>query len=147
MTPYGAAGLMGNLEAESGINPGIVEGLLAKKLGTTSAQYTADVDSGKISKNDFLHPLGEQYGYGLAQWTSPGRKQGLYDLVKSRNVSIADTKSQLDWLLQELQSSSYAPVYPKRRSPNCSVFLSRRRPKPLPRKTKQTAKPSNAVSD
>lgn len=111
MTPYGAAGLMGNLEAESGINPGIVEGLLAKKLGTTSAQYTADVDSGKISKNDFLHPLGKQYGYGLAQWTSPGRKQGLYDLVKSRNVSIADTKSQLDWLLQELQSSSYAPVY------------------------------------
>ena len=111
MTPFGAAGLMGNLEAESGINPGIVEGLLAKKLGTTSAQYTADVDSGKISKNDFLHPLGKQYGYGLAQWTSPGRKQGLYDLVKSRNVSIADTKSQLDWLLQELQSSSYAPVY------------------------------------
>lgn len=111
MTPFGAAGLMGNLEAESGINPGIVEGLLAKKLGTTSAQYTADVDSGKISKNDFLHPLGKQYGYGLAQWTSPGRKQGLYDLVKSRSVSIADTKSQLDWLLQELQSSSYAPVY------------------------------------
>ena len=111
MTPFGAAGLMGNLEAESGINPGIVEGLLAKKLGTTSAQYTADVDSGKISKNDFLHPLGKQYGYGLAQWTSPGRKQGLYDLVKSRNVSIADTKSQLDWLLQELQSSGYSPVY------------------------------------
>lgn len=111
MTPFGAAGLMGNLEAESGINPGIVEQLLASKLGTTSAQYTADVDSGKISKNDFLHPLGKQYGYGLAQWTSPGRKQGLYDLVKSRNVSIADTKSQLDWLLQELQSSSYSPVY------------------------------------
>ena len=111
MTPFGAAGLMGNLEAESGINPGIVEGILAKKLGTTSAQYTADVDSGKISKNDFLHPLGKQYGYGLAQWTSPGRKQGLYDLVKSRNASIADTKSQLDWLLQELQSSSYSPVY------------------------------------
>lgn len=111
MTPFGAAGLMGNLEAESGINPGIVEGILAKKLGTTSAQYTADVDSGKISKNDFLHPLGKQYGYGLAQWTSPGRKQGLYDLVKSRNASIADTKLQLDWLLQELQSSSYSPVY------------------------------------
>ena len=113
MTPFGAAGLMGNLEAESGINPGIVEGLLAKKLGTTSAQYTADVDSGKISKEQFLHPMGgsSQYGYGLAQWTSPGRKQGLYDLVKSRSVSIADTKSQLDWLLQELQSSSYAPVY------------------------------------
>lgn len=112
MTPYGAAGLMGNLEAESGINPGIVEGLLAQKLGTTSAQYTSDVDSGKITKEQFLHPLGgnSQYGYGLAQWTSPGRKQGLYDLVKSRNVSIADTKAQLDWLLQELQSSSYSSV-------------------------------------
>lgn len=110
LTPYGAAGLMGNLEAESGMDPTNVENILESKLGLNDAQYTADVDSGKISKNDFLHPLGKQYGYGLAQWTSPNRKEGLYDLVKSKNVSIGDLGTQLEWLMKELQGS-YSSVY------------------------------------
>ncbi len=110
LTPYGAAGLMGNLEAESGMDPTNVENILESKLGLNDTQYTADVDSGKISKNDFLHPLGKQFGYGLAQWTSPNRKEGLYDLVKSKNVSIGDLGTQLEWLMKELQGS-YSSVY------------------------------------
>ncbi|MFR1307661.1 MAG: phage tail tip lysozyme [Gallintestinimicrobium sp.] len=46
-----------------------------------------------------------QYGYGFCQWTSAGRKAGLYDLVKSRGVSIGDAKTQTEYMLTELQTS------------------------------------------
>ena len=111
MTPAGAAGMMGNLHAESGLIANRVEILCLKRLKEhgkmyTDATYTAFVDDGTISKEEFLHPLpGKQYGYGLAQWTSPGRKSGLYDLCKSRKVSIGDLKTQLDWLITELKNS------------------------------------------
>ena len=45
-----------------------------------------------------------QNGYGLVQWTTINRKQGLYNLAKSKGVSISDKKMQLEYLLGELQS-------------------------------------------
>ena len=95
MTPEGAAGMMGNLQAESGIIPNRVETKCLnryKEQGKiyTDATYTAFVNDGTISKAEFLRPMGKQYGYGLAQWTSPGRKEGLYDLCKKLGVSIGD---------------------------------------------------------
>ena len=108
LTACGAAGLMGNLKAESGLMPGRVEMLCLKRLSEhgkvyNDATYTAAVDSGKISRAEFLNPLpGKQYGFGLPQWTSPGRKGKLYDFAKSRRVSIADLDMQLDFLMQEL---------------------------------------------
>lgn len=112
MTPAGACGLIGNLEAESdGFYANRVEYLCLQRLQEhgkvyTDESYTAAVDSGAISKEEFLNPLpGRQYGYGYAQWTSPGRKAGLYDLAKQRGVSIADEDMQLDYLLQELESN------------------------------------------
>lgn len=111
LSKYGVAGLMGNLEAESGLNPKNVENQLESKIGYNDETYTQAVDNGTISKATFLHPRGgsTQYGYGLAQWTSPGRKEGLYNLVKSRGVSIGDLSAQLDWLYQEL-TTSYTSV-------------------------------------
>lgn len=112
MTQAGACGLIGNLEAESdGFYSNRVEYLCLKRLEEngkvyTDDSYTAAVDSNKISRAEFLNPLaGKQYGYGLAQWTSPGRKSGLYDLAKQRDVSIADEDMQIDYLLKELQES------------------------------------------
>lgn len=112
MTPQGACGLMGNLEAESdGFFPNRVEYLCLKRLKEkgktyTDKTYTKAVNSGQITRAEFLNPLpGRQYGYGLAQWTSPGRKAGLYDLAKARNVSIANLNLQLDFLLKELKTS------------------------------------------
>lgn len=117
LTEAGAAGLMGNLYSESaGFFPNRVEFLCIKRLkehreSWTDDSYTAAVDSGKISKAKFLNPLpGKQYGYGLAQWTTPERKSGLYDLCKSLKVSIADLKTQLDWLMMEL-AGKYGAVY------------------------------------
>lgn len=111
MTPEGVAGLMGNLYAESGIIPTRVETLCLQRLREagklyTDATYTAFVDDGTISRDEFLHPLPDkQYGYGLCQWTSPGRKGKLYDHCKARKVSIGDLQAQLDFLITELQQS------------------------------------------
>lgn len=112
MTEAGAAGMMGNMYAESGIIPNRVEILCLKRIkeyfGTTytDATYTAAVDSGKITRARFLNPLpGKVYGYGYCQWTSTGRKAGLYDLCKSKGVSIGDSDTQLEWLMKELKES------------------------------------------
>lgn len=111
LTPWGAAGLMGNMKAESNMIPNRVEILCLKRLKEngqtyTDETYTAAVDCGKISRKAFLNPLpGRQYGYGICQWTSPERKAGLYDLCKQRGVSIADLETQLDWMMSELAVS------------------------------------------
>lgn len=108
---YGVAGLMGNLYAESGLIFNRVETLCLKRLKEkgktyTDATYTADVDSGKITRAEFLNPLpGKVYGYSLAQWTSVGRKAGLYDSAKSKGVSIADEENCLEFLMKELTTS------------------------------------------
>lgn len=109
--PYGVAGLMGNIYAESGMIPNRVEVLCLKRLkenGQTwnDQTYTAAIDNGTISKATFLNPLpGKQYGYGLCQWTSPGRKSDLYDLAKKNKTSIGDETTQLEWLVAELKTS------------------------------------------
>ena len=108
---YGVAGLMGNIYAESGMRANRVEMLCLKRLSQNGQNYndttyTAAIDSGRISRATFLNPLpGKQYGYGLCQWTSPSRKAGLYDLVKSKGVSISDEDTQLEWLIKELTTT------------------------------------------
>lgn len=112
MAPAGACGLIGNLEAESdGFYCNRVEYLCLKRLkeagkSYTDTTYTAAIDSGKLSCEEFLHPIpGKQYGYGLVQWTSPGRKAGLWNMARDKGVSIADEDMQLEYLLSELQNS------------------------------------------
>ena len=50
---YGTAGLIGNLYAESGLRPNILEGKYKNKLGFTSESYTKAVDEGTYS--NFVH--------------------------------------------------------------------------------------------
>lgn len=108
-TIHGACGAMGNIYAESGANPRNLENLCEKRLNYkyTDDTYTDAVDSGEITRDLFLHPLGDsrQYGYGFCQWTSTGRKAGLYDLVKSKGASIGDPDAQVEFMLKELQQS------------------------------------------
>lgn len=116
-TKAGAAGMMGNMHAESGVIPNRVQILCLKRLAQygygnyTDDSYTQAVDSNRISRAGFLNPLpGKQYGYGLCQWTSPGRKAGLYDKAKSKRVSIANIQNQLQFLIYELKNN-YQGVY------------------------------------
>ena len=95
----GAAGLMGNLYAESGLSPTNLQNSYEKKLGYTDASYTAAVDSGAYA--NFVR---DSAGYGLAQWTYWSRKQNLLDYARERGASIGDLEMQLGFLLKELGS-------------------------------------------
>ena len=99
LTPEGAAGLLGNLQAESGLNPRNLQNSFEKKLGFTDESYTAAVDSGSYA--GFVH---DGAGYGLAQWTYSSRKAALLACAKARGRSVGDLDTQVGYLLQELQS-------------------------------------------
>ena len=97
LNDYGAAGLMGNLYAESGLNPQNLQNTYEKKLGYSDASYTAAVDNGFYS--DFVH---DSAGYGLAQWTFWSRKQALLNHCKAAGASIGDLDTHLSFLMKEL---------------------------------------------
>ncbi len=105
---YGVAGLMGNLQAESGLYPDRVQGDIP--YSDYSKNYTANVDNGTISEYDFVHNGPNGGGYGLAQWTFYTRKQALYNRYKSGGYSsIGSIDLALDHLYSELEST-YAGV-------------------------------------
>lgn len=98
LNDYAVAGIMGNLKAESALNPMNLQGTYEKKLGFTDATYTAAVDDG--SYDNFVQ---DKAGYGLAQWTYWSRKQNLLGYAKKAGTSIGDLKMQLEFLWKELQ--------------------------------------------
>lgn len=106
MSDCGAAAVLANLNAESGLNPKNLQDSYQTKLGFTDDSYTAAVDSGAYSREQFSKDCS---GYGVAQWTFDTRKSALYDFVKLHGVSIGDLEVQLQFLHKEL-SESYPSV-------------------------------------
>ena len=104
LTDAGAAGLMGNLYAESGLRPNNLQNSYEGKLGMTDTEYTERVDSG--SYTNFVR---DSAGYGLCQWTYWSRKANLHKFAKDAGKSIGDLEMQLAFLMQEL-SSGYKAV-------------------------------------
>lgn len=96
---YGVAGLMGNLCAESGLNPQNLQNSYEQLLGYTDQSYTEAVDSGAYTEQEFVS---DRAGFGLAQWTARERKQALYDFAKLKGTSIGDLEMQLGFLWTEL---------------------------------------------
>ncbi len=104
-----AAGVLGNLKQESGIRTNNLQNSYESVLHMNDEQYTQAVDSGTYTK--FIN---DGCGYGLAQWTSSGRKQGLYNFAKNiRGVSISDQSMQIEYLLGEISPSGGAEGYAK----------------------------------
>ena len=98
LNAYAVAGLMGNLFAESGLNPCNLQNTYNNKLGMGDEEYTKAVDAG--SYGNFVN---DSAGYGLAQWTFYTRKQALFDYAKAAGVSIGNLAMQLAFLWEELQ--------------------------------------------
>lgn len=96
---YGVAGLMGNLQAESGLNPENLQNSYEKKLGMNDREYTEAVDDLRYQKDQFVQ---DGAGYGLAQWTYWSRKRDLYEYAEESGKSIGDLQMQLDFLIAEL---------------------------------------------
>ncbi len=105
LNDYGVAGLMGNLQAESGLVPTNLQNSYEKKLGLTDAEYTAAVDAG--SYDNFVK---DSAGYGLAQWTYWSLKQEMLNYHKKAGKSIGDGKTQMEFLCHQL-STSYKSVW------------------------------------
>ena len=95
--PYGTAAIMGNLMAESSLNPLCATGL--KKAGYNSVdQYVKDSDDGK---HDFAN---DGVAFGLAQWCYHTRKELLLDFAKRYKKSVGSLDIQLVYLVWEMQN-------------------------------------------
>jgi len=101
---YGVAALMGNLYAESKLNPINLEDHYERKVGYTDESYTKAVNNGTYT--DFVH---DSCGYGLAQWTYYTRKQRLLTFAHKKGVSIGNLDMQLEFIINEL-SNDYPGV-------------------------------------
>ena len=100
---YGAAGLMGNLYAESGLSSIAMENAYKPKIGLNDETYTKAVDN-----NSYANFVRDSVGYGLAQWTFWSLKQNLLNYAKQKGTSIGDLEMQLEFLILELKQE-----YPK----------------------------------
>ena len=98
LTDVAVAGIMGNLYAESGLQPNNLQNTYNSILGMTDQEYTTAVDNG--SYKNFIY---DQAGYGLAQWTFWSRKKELQNLASVQKKSIGDLYLQLDFLVDELK--------------------------------------------
>lgn len=110
LSPEAAAGIMGNLEAESGINPHNTQNNAKDSNGN-------EVPDGPEIPIDLIR---SSYGYGIAQWTSAGRQQGLVDFARETNRSTGDMGLQLDFIWKEL-SESYTSVLAVLQAPNVTT--------------------------
>lgn len=97
LNDFGVAGLMGNLYAESALNPKNLQQTFEKKLGYTDATYTESVDNGT-----YTNFVKDSAGYGICQWTYWSRKQNLLNFAQAAGKSIGDLDMQLDFLWKEL---------------------------------------------
>lgn len=97
---YAVAGIMGNLYAESALNPKNLQNSYERKLGYSNDSYTKAVDDGS-----YVNFVKDSAGYGLAQWTYYTRKQNLLKYAKSKGRSIGDLNIQLEFMWTEIQSS------------------------------------------
>ncbi len=103
---YGAAGLMGNLDAESGLRSNNLQDTYSRKFDLSDTQYTQKVDNGT-----YTNFVKDEAGYGLAQWTYWSRKQNLLNYAKAKGKSIGDLEMQLEFLCKELKEQYTNSVY------------------------------------
>ena len=80
LTPVASAGIVGNGMIESNMDPTIIEG----------GGHANEI------------PVNGTHGYGIFQYTSPDRQQGLADFAKSLGISSGSPEAQFQYMLKEL---------------------------------------------
>jgi hypothetical protein len=125
--PTGAAGLVGNLVAESQLLPNRIEGSRASTpmRAADFAGRVRDFTPEEVRRRDPQRRLGPRRpGVGIAQWTSRGRRDGLFAHVfRGRQVDagiMLDLEAQVDYLVTELHQR-YRSVNATLMSPGVSV--------------------------
>lgn len=108
----GAAGIVGNLQAESGVLPQRVEGsagdtpMRARDFTDRMRDFSAEAI---MNRNPATRTGPRLPGIGLAQWTSAGRRSGLFTHT-FRGTQLGarilfDMDAQVDYLVRELRAS------------------------------------------
>lgn len=87
LTPEQAAGIVGNLYAESGVIPNRKQGTGASEGITSPSQIVPNV------------------GFGIAQWTSAGRQQNWLNYAKEKNMDPLTLELELMFLWHELETT------------------------------------------
>ena len=106
LSEVGAADLMGNLYAESGMKSEYYDIAYHPQLGLTDSEYVEQVNSGQYTEEQFVN---DNIGFGLAQWKDKTRKQGLYEHCKGM---IGNPNCQLRYIYTELKfNPDYKEIY------------------------------------
>lgn len=103
--PYGVAGVMGNLKAESNLRANNLQNSYEKSLGMTDEQYTAAVDNGSYA--NFVH---DSAGYGLYQATYWSIKASLLNYAQAQGKSIGDRDMQVDHFVK-MMKENYTAIW------------------------------------
>lgn len=103
LAPGVAAGFLGNMEAEAHFEPRLVEYGFQNSRGETSRPGQPS------SLDDQMPPIQVprtgQPGYGIIQWTSPGRRNGLQQYATDTGRPVSSLVLQLDYVWVELSGS------------------------------------------
>ncbi len=123
----GAAGLVGNLRAESGVLPSRIEGsaeatpLRSADFSGTVRDFTPDEVMNRSQPSAGHGGTGPRMpGIGLAQWTSGNRRAGLFTFNNIGSAILFDMDAQVDYLVTEL-GASFGPL--NHRLQNATVTL------------------------
>ena len=98
--PYGVAGLMGNLMAESSMNLFCKTGGKGETRSLSGLEYAHKVMCGDISPEAFAH---DGVAFGLAQWCYWSRKRDLFEYVRKNQLDIGSIEGQVGYLLKEIK--------------------------------------------
>lgn len=98
---YGTAGIMGNMNHESGM-------IVNRKQGDFSNGYTASADYTKAADAGSIDFVNDSIGYGLVQFTYHTLKQSLLNRAKSEGKSVGDLGVQLDEIDNYLNGNGLA---------------------------------------
>lgn len=121
MSKTGALAMLGNMEAESSLNPGNLQDSYAKAWGVSDAEYCDLVNAGKATHNGKMF-WDDGAGFGLCQWTSSDRKRGLYAVgCEQWGVPIEDAEVQIWYACYELRTQ-YAGLWAYLCSDGCDLM-------------------------
>lgn len=105
MSDVASAAVLGNIYAESGVIPGNLENSGETKYGINDKDFTAALNNGTMTLADIPGK-----GYGIAQWTSAGRKDKLTNFRNLKGAPFDDMAMQSEFLYNELYRD-YSKVF------------------------------------
>ena len=118
-TTAGIAGVLGNLEAESGVVPCRMQGDFGGPDYQKSLAYASRAMTGAVSAEAWAK---DAVGFGLAQWTYWTRKLELLSDAKNAGQFVGDVRIQTSFLIKELKRD-YAGVWALLTNPDATVTL------------------------